>query len=222
MIESNYKTYRTFNEYPLAEELAMILQKYEVKCVIEDTSVAFDVSFANNPIHKEYSVKLNPADFPKVNAILEKEAAMQVNEVSEDHYLFTFSDEELRQLVAKRDEWSDLDFVLAQKILAERGADFEIHEIANLQEKRLEELGTPEPVNPTWIYAGFLFALLGGLFGIIMGWFIFSNTKTLPNGKTIHCYSKSDRDKGSAMFIIGVVVLVSMVLLRIIKQVNYH
>jgi hypothetical protein len=47
---------------------------------------------------------------------------------------------------------------------------------------------------------------------------ISSNTKTLPNGNTMYCYSESDRKKGRAMFIIGVAVLVSFVVLKIIQQ----
>jgi hypothetical protein len=161
---------------------------------------------------------LESEDFEKANAALVKEASVQLDEVDRNHYLFDFSDEELIQLVSKRDEWSDYDFLLAQKILKERGTILDHDELAKLQEKRLQDLNSFEKINPGWLYAGFLLALLGGLFGIMMGWFILSNTKTLQNGKTMHCYSDADRKKGRIMFVLGIIVLVICLILRISQQ----
>lgn len=217
-MEEEYKTYKVFNDHALAKNLEAILLQNDIECVLENTSMPFDISFANNALNQEYRIKIKSKDFVGANTLLESEAAVALQEVDAGHYLFDFSNEELMQLIAKRDEWSEFDFLLARKILKERNVNLEIAELAHIQEKRLEELSKPEKVNPGWIYAGFLFALLGGVFGIIMGWFISSNTKTLPNGNTMYCYSESDRKKGKAMFMIGVAVLVSFVVLKIIQQ----
>jgi hypothetical protein len=219
MDQDNYKTYRTFNDYGLVRELEVTLAEYQIEYVTENTSLPFDPSFANNPVNQEYRVKLKSEDFERANAVLVKQASAQLDEADQDHYLFAFSDEELIQLISKRDEWSDYDFLLAQRILKERGRVVEEGELTDLEEKRLQELNKPEKVNPGWIYAGFLFALLGGIFGIMMGWFISSNTKTLPNGKTIYCYSDADRRKGRIMMISGIVVLAFCLILRVSQQI---
>lgn len=217
-MEEEYKTYKMFNDHALAKDLEAILLQNDIDCVLDNTSMPFDISFANNALNQEYRIKIKSKDFVIANNIIESDAVVAMQEVDPGHYLFDFSNEELMQLVAKRDEWSEFDFLLAQKILKERNVNLEIGELAHIQEKRLEELSIPEKVNPGWIYAGFLFSLLGGVFGIIMGWFILSNTKTLPNGNTIYCYSESDRKKGRVMFITGVAVLVSFVVLKVIKE----
>lgn len=219
MNKDDYKTYRTFNDYGLFRELEATLAEYQIDYITENTSLPFDVSFANNPVNQEYRVKLKSEDFEKANAVLIKEASVQLDEVDRGHYLFTFGDEELMEVISKRDEWSNYDFLLAQKILKERGKVLGNAELADLEEKRLQELNKFEPINPGWIYAGFLLALLGGIFGIMMGWFISSNTKTLPNGETMYCYSDADRKKGRVMLVVGIVVLVFCLILRISQQV---
>ncbi|WP_316789605.1 hypothetical protein [Pedobacter frigoris] len=218
MNNNNYKTYRTFNDPGLVRELEATLDEHQIHYITENTSLPFDPSFANNPLNQEYRVKLKSEDFERANATLIKEASVQLDDVDRDHYLFAFSDEELIQLISNRDEWSNYDFLLAQRILKERGRVIEAGELANFEEKRLQELSRFEQINPGWIYAGFLFALLGGIFGIMMGWFISSNTKTLPNGKTMYCYSDADRRKGRIMLIAGIVVLVVCLILRVIQQ----
>lgn len=218
MSQDNYKTYRTFNDYGLVKELEMILNEHQIDYVTENSSLPFDPSFANNPVNQEYRVKLKSENFERANAVLIKEAAVQLEEIDRDHYLFTFSDEELMELTSKRDEWSNYDFLLAQRILKERGKVLGNGELAELEEKRLQELNKFEKLNPGWFYAGFLFALLGGVFGIMMGWFISSNTKTLPNGKTMYCYSVADRKKGKVMLVVGIVVLVFCLILRVSQQ----
>lgn len=214
-----YKTYKIFNDYGLARDLETTLFQNNIEYVVDNTSLPFDPSFANNPLNQEYRVKIRPEDFVKANMILEKEAAVELQDVDPGYYLFDFSNEELLQLIAKRDEWNDFDFLLARKILDQRGVYLKISELVEMEEQRFEELSEPEQVKPGWMYAGFLFALLGGIFGIIMGWFISTNTKTLPNGESTYCYSESDRKKGRLMFIIGVVFLVVFVILKVIKQI---
>lgn len=214
-----YKTYKIFNDYGLAKELETTLVENNIEYVLDNTSIPFDPSFANNPLNQEYRVKIKPEDFIRTNAVLENEAVLELQHVDHSHYLFDFSNEELIQLIAKRDEWSDFDYLLAKRILEERSVNLEVGELANMEEQRLEELGKPQKVNPGWIYAGFLFALLGGVFGIIMGWFISTNTKTLSNGKITYCYSEADRKKGRVMFYVGIVVLVSFVVLKVVKEI---
>lgn len=218
MVEE-YKTYKVFNDYGLAKELETTLVVNNIEYILDNTSIPFDPPFANNPLNQEYRIKIKSEDFVKANSILENEAVLELQQVDKNHYLFDFSNEELIQLIAKRDEWSDFDFLLAKKILVERNVDLKVSELAHMEELRLEELGKPQKVNPGWIFAGFLFALLGGVFGIIMGWFISTNTKTLPNGKSTYCYSKDDRKKGVGMFIIGVISLIFFVILKIINQI---
>lgn len=149
-----YYIQRTTKSPYLAEDVV-----YETFMKLWQHRMPFDVSFANNALNQEYRLKIKSEDFVSANTALENEAVVGLQEVDPEHYLFDFSNEELMQLIAKRDEWSDFDFLLAKKILEQRNVNLDMGELAHIQEKRLEELSKPEKVSPGWIYAGFLFAL---------------------------------------------------------------
>lgn len=80
------------------------LVEYQIDYLIENTSLPFAPSFANNIVNQEYKIKLKSEDFGRANVVLIKEASEQLDEVDQDHYLFSFSDEELIQLISERDK----------------------------------------------------------------------------------------------------------------------
>ena len=59
-----------------------------------------------------------------------------------------------------------------------------------------------------YVILGYLSSLLGGILGIIMGYAIWTNKKTLPNGNRVPVYSKADQRHGRIMFFMGVIVLI--------------
>jgi hypothetical protein len=83
----------------------------------------FNPAFNTDETSKDYAVKISAGDFIRVNEILKSEEAQSVEAATNDHYLYAFTNEELTDLVAKRDEWSEFDNLLAVKILKERGVN---------------------------------------------------------------------------------------------------
>ena len=137
---------------------------------------------------------------------MEKEAQIEIDQVDKDYYLFGFSDDELLDLISKADEWSPFDFLLARKILAQRGNVLSNEEVKYLEEERINELKKPEAPQTKWIIIGYLCAALGGILGIFIGWHLFTYKKTLPNGERLYGYSKADRKHGRIIFYISSIV----------------
>jgi hypothetical protein len=73
-----------------------------------------------------------------------------------------------------------------------------------------------EPGDQAYITLGFISALLGGFLGIIAGYIYTNSKRTSLSGAKYHTYNKRTRDLGSAMMIIGLVVLVFSLLYRIL------
>jgi amino acid transporter len=119
------------------------------------------------------------------------------------------------EVIIKADEWSPFDFVLARKILAERGKNMSDEDIAAINEKRIAELKVPDAPQTYWIVLGYIFALIGGLLGIFIGWFLMNYKKTLPDGEMVSEYSERDRKHGKRIFYIGIVVLVICIIYKI-------
>ena len=96
--------------------------------------------------------------------------------------------------------------MLARKILAERGKVVSDEAISAIHEERIEELKSPEPPQTSWIIIGYLFALLGGVLGIFIGWHLMTYKKTLPDGERVYDYTERDRKQGRIIFYLAVIV----------------
>ena len=137
--------------------------------------------------------------------------------VDKDHYLFGFTDEELFEIISKPDEWNEFDFQLAKKILRERGKEINQDTINLLKKQRLNDLAKPEEGQRNWIYAGYIFALLGGLIGVFIGWHLSTYRKTLPNGQQVYGYKQEDRKHGRRIWIKGAIMFIVSLTIRFSK-----
>ena len=218
MTTEQFLTYQRFNDRHDATELAGLLDQHQVAYQLEDHSPGFDATFANTGLGKEYRVKLRQADFARADALQLEIANKLIAGVDKDHYLFGFSDEELTEVVLKRDEWSKFDFLLAQKILKDRGREINPDAIAALSRQRLAELAKPEESRTRWIIVGYVLAVLGGLLGVFVGIHLLTHKRTLPNGDRVVAYSAADRQHGRRITILGLVFLVIGTGVRIVQN----
>lgn len=217
---SEFITYERFATIPELKEFVDLLKANNIPYELEDDVEIFDVSFANNKHNRDYRIKLYPEDFETVTELRNAIAASELEQIDPTYYLFGFTDEELIDLISKQDEWSPFDFQLAQKILKDRGREISEKEIHELREWRIRELAEPEKHETGWIIVGYIFAILGGLIGLIIGWYIVSAKKNLPNGERVYTYNESDRKHGKRILIIGIPVLVISLLIRVINELE--
>ncbi|MBX2843461.1 MAG: hypothetical protein KTR26_16945 [Flammeovirgaceae bacterium] len=208
MTSENYSLFRSYIDQNQALELEQYLLNQKIDCKLVDNSPTFDVTFANNPLDKNYQVLVNQLDFSKATDLLEKDAETDLEKIDKDYYLFDFTDEELLEILMKPDEWGEFDFILAQKLLKERGKNVNPEIITLLKKQRIAELSKPEENQTQWINSGYLMAFLGGIVGIMIGWYLMTYKKTLPNGEKIFAYSEKDRKHGRNILIIGIIFLV--------------
>lgn len=201
---AEFVTFQKFGDKESAEQFIKLLEKNALESILEDNSSSLDASFGGGGFTNEYAVKILQTDFEKANRVLIEDSIADLSKIDSDYYLFTFTDQELRDIVAHPDEWNAFDFMLARKLLKERGQEVNETELAALKQQRIAELSRPEPRQTSAIIAGYIMAFLGGLLGIIIGGYLFSHKKTLPNGQRISVYSEADRADGKRIFYIGI------------------
>lgn len=215
------QTYTTFKKFPdatQAQALQQFLIENGIECTFKDTSSSMGSAISGD-LMKEYEIQLHPDNFEKANTLLENYAANLISDLPEDYYLLSFTDEELHDVVLKHDEWSEFDYMLARKLLEERGKTVDEEHIKILRDQRIADLAQPEKSQKGWVYAGYICALLGGFFGIITGYVLWTSKKTLPNGEMVPTYSATDRMHGKNILILGVIVLVAIILVRLLEMV---
>lgn len=200
-----FLTFQKFNDPALATTVAEQLRTAGIPYQLEKDAPAFDVSFAGNDFEPTTHLKLSAADFPRARTALEAYYQQQLPAMDSDYYLFSFSDAELLEIIQRPDEWGPLDYVLAQKLLAERGHTVTPAGAEEFRQQRLTELAKPESEHPTQIIAGYILAVLFGVFGLMLGYAIAYTKKTLPNGQSAYIYSLSERRHGMIILLISAI-----------------
>ena len=216
-MSDTYTTFKKFLDPAEAKKLQQLLLDNNIESLFIDVSPSLGSSFGGDLL-KEYEIQVKPSDFERAEQLLDHGVENLLNDIPEDYYLLTFTDDELYEVIVKRDEWGGLDYMLARHLLAQRGKAISPEAIEGLQKQRLAELAKPEK-NHNWIIiAGYVCALLGGLFGITTGYVISTAKKTLPNGVRVHTYTAADRAHGKIILILGIAVLALLVTLRIVDN----
>jgi len=205
-MSQNYVTFKKFLDATEARAQQQFLIDNGIECIYIDTSPSMGTAMSGDYI-REYEIQLHPDSFEKAEELLEKQAETMISDLPEDYYLFSFTDEELHDVILKHDEWSEFDYLLARKLLVERGKNIDESLIKALRKQRIEDLAKPEQDQTAWIAFGYLAALIGGFFGVITGYVLWSSQKTLPNGQVVYTYSVKDRIHGKNILILGCIMI---------------
>lgn len=210
---SDFKTYMSLTDVESASEITAILEKSKIPFKIEDTGKNFDASFSMNKSDKSIMIFLNPSDFENANKIIDNELTLDESQVNKDHFLYSFSNEELLDVIKNAEEWHPLDVKLAKTILKNR--DFNLSEeiLSEIKISKEKELREPDKNDITLIITGYFFAFLGGLIGFFIAFHLMNYKKTLPNGESVYCYSKKDRKHGGNMLIIACISVITILVL---------
>lgn len=213
-MENADSIFRKFSTIEQANELKELLDRNGIKSTLGDNLPPVDITFSGSTVQHQYEVRILQSDFKQAEEILVKDAENIINEIDRDYHLFEFTNEELYEILLKSDEWSSLDYTLAQKILEERGKSVDKELLNSLRDERLKYLAQPEGNQKGWIIGGYIFAIIGGLIGLIVGYSLWTSKKTLPNGEKVYSYSDHDRKHGKYIFILGLIIAPLYVLSR--------
>lgn len=214
-MKKEFVTYRNFDDEGRATAIADALADNGIEFEIAQDRDSLDSLYGGQSSIKQFYVKIQQKDFEKADFILADISQQQLASVDKNHYLYKFTDDELFDVVSKPDEWNEFDVELAKKILAERGKSINSEVISLLKQRRVNELTKPEETHKGWIFAGYLFALLGGLLGIFIGWQLYNFKKTLPDGQRVYAYGKNDRRHGLRILILGIIMFLTILGVRI-------
>jgi len=202
-MQEPFVTYKVFNDPEIAKAFASILDEHQVPFRIEEDAYNFDPSYANHPLNKDYRIKIRQKDFPKANEAFAEHFKATLDSVEKDYYLYEFTDEELLDILLKPDEWGELDYQLAQKILNERGRIYSPEQLGDFKMQRIEQLRKPEKTEYTSIIIGYLFAIFLAPVGIGLGYMLAYSKKRLPDGTAANAYSDTQRFHGTVIFVLS-------------------
>lgn len=217
-MNENYSVFRKYPTLEQVKDLETLLNQNNIATEIADNIPPVDSSFSGSTLQNQYEIKIQLTDFEKAEKVLDENAENLIDQIDKDYYLFSFSDDELYEILLKADEWNEFDYKLAQKILIQRGKSVDTELLKALKKQRIELLAKPEENQKSWIMAGYIFAILGGFLGILIGYSLWTSKKSLPNGQKVYSYDEKDRVHGKNIFYIGLIILPFYVIIRILTQ----
>lgn len=132
-MNEEFITFERFNDQNSAKEVGDLFAEQNIEFVLVDNSLSFDPTFANNGFGKEYCIKLKKSDFEKANKVLADKSENEINEIDEDYYLLSFTDDELIEVITKSDEWNKFDISLAKKLLKDKGKEITPEKIEEIK-----------------------------------------------------------------------------------------
>ncbi|MBV8253130.1 MAG: hypothetical protein JO154_11025 [Chitinophaga sp.] len=211
----------TFKRYHTAEqagEVMSLLHENNIPVEYEEEVVLTDKLYLGQNFDQRHLVKV-PADyFSQADMVLKSQINIAAADVEPDYYLLSFTTEELKEVINKKDEWGDFDYVLALKLLEQQGISYSSEQLDTLENKRLATLSTPQELPLFWQVVGFLspllvllamfpYAALFSFLGIFIGAFVRLTKKTLPDGTRMYAFSEKTRDQGKWMILSGAVLI---------------
>ncbi|SDL89724.1 hypothetical protein [Chryseobacterium taihuense] len=200
--------FRKSSDKYIIEEIASVLDRHSIIYKTVDNEKDFDPSFSTNQLRVVYQILIADDDFMIANKALSDYYANEID-IHEDYYLFEYSDDELKDIIFKKDEWNEFDYEAAKRILKQRGENISDEEIDVIDGKRLNSLrndyeNLKEVKN--YVILGYIFAIIGCILSLVWGLLIFVSfgiaiaiiklKKQLPNGERIYYFNERDRKHG--------------------------
>lgn len=213
-------TYKRFYHLKQAEDVSRLLDDADISYDLITPRKQLDEIFVgpqNN--HIDYEIRIIGKDFKKADQILRTKYRVDLEEFEEDYYMFSFTDEELYDVVLNFDEWNIQDFHLAKAILVNRGKQVNQELLDSLYNKKYEAISGGETAPKALVFAGFVLSIFGSPIGMLLGIHLMTSKKTLPDGKRAYIFNAGSRDNGLTIFVISILVMVA-ILVFYYKQMN--
>ena len=213
---ADYEVFQSFFEEKDGLALRDLLLENGIDARLEKTRYTLGPFVTGDSNDASFHLKIRNTDFGKANGILNEYISKNLADVDADHYLHSFSDEELREIIQKPDEWSKQDYVIAKTLLQERGVSITEQEVQEARTTRMTELRTPDKIEGLPIILGYIAVFLFFPYAIFYGLLISTSKKVLPDGSKVYIYDEKTRSHGRTMFGISLAVLISFVFIFIL------
>lgn len=140
-MENEFVNYRAFDSIETARFVLLdMLEANGIPFSVYKDAYRQDVILGRGMDLVDVWVRLRPEDFDKVNELMLHDAEERFAEVPQDYYLREMETTELLNVLKQPDMWSFDDFVVARKLLEERGIPVSPDKIEAWADERQNEL----------------------------------------------------------------------------------
>jgi hypothetical protein len=136
---SNFVDYKVFSSQDLAVDFTTLLESNEIAYEIDDSSMRFSLIPLEN-LNGKVIVRIQDFDVQKADNLVLK----QTSQIDDGHYLFTFSNDDLIDVIANPMDWttkevSIADYIIKQRCIVVSDQDIQLAKVKCLIEKQKEK-----------------------------------------------------------------------------------
>jgi hypothetical protein len=208
-------TFKTVATQEAADDMIVALAKENIPAEVRKDEFNLVPAYGGAAVNSNYEVLIRLEDKAKAGEIITELTTEFLKTIDPEHYLFSYSDNELLNVLGHKYEWNEIDLLLSEKILTDRGVEINQTAIKRANNQRFEELATPKKGMDIWIVLGYIFALLGGLLGLMIAYSVIKVKRNLPDGSTIYEYDHSTRRHAKIIFALSLIVISSLLTLQL-------
>jgi|SRR6476661_990019 len=213
---SEFRTYQFYPSTEAAEPLLALLRERNIPFETSEDlgQAAFVPGIIPNTGYTRLEVKLHSGDFEWVRRLEAESSGAVLSDISPDHYLLSFTNEELYAILARPDEWSSPDVSLAGQLLRQRGHEVNTAELQAMHQQRAAQQAKAADGQPAQIAWGYGLAAFGGVLAIVIGWDLYNRKKVLPDGTHVPAFTGPVRVHGLRIMVLGGVCMLAWAFAR--------
>ncbi len=128
----NYQTFSTWQE---ASDFIDLLNAHQIPFEIDDSAMRFDISAKEiNPLEGGVIIKVRATDVEKVKSL---DLPNETTELVSDHYLYSFSDNEIMEIIVNPEELTNEEVELAKKIAKQRNLQLTTEIVKSFRKEKI-------------------------------------------------------------------------------------
>jgi len=160
----DFVNYQTFSNLDEATGLIDLLNTNNIPFEVDDSSLRYDVSNANsNPMEQGLIIKISANDAEKVDKLNLKVEL----ESSDDHFLYTFSDNDIVDVIVNPENWTEEEAAIANKILKQRNIKPTAELIKSLRKDKIIENKNEQTKQKNIVKGGVSWFLWIGILSVV-------------------------------------------------------
>jgi len=215
--------FKTYAHHQAAEQAAALLRERGIEAEASREARVLDSVYIGQQFNDPYLLYIPGKDFERANVILEENMVIRLDEVDPGYELLSFSDEELIDVMRKKEEWGAYNYKLAEALLQQRDVPIPQMDIVWAQVESLKEKEKPVSSGMRLLLLGYasalggtilgfmrggnaVFTLFPGLLAFFIGWHLAYSRLTLSDGKQTYYFNNSTRLHGVFLFWLSVIV----------------
>ncbi|MEO8088077.1 MAG: hypothetical protein ABI763_14735 [Bacteroidota bacterium] len=117
---NEFKEYLRFPDLEKSLEYTSVLDDNKIPFELDDSGMRYSPYVPNEPWASQYILKLRDSDIEQAEKLFKSLIDKEEGSIPTDHYLYSFSDKDIQDIIANRGEWNEEEIKIAVQIARER------------------------------------------------------------------------------------------------------